>query len=93
MRAAAYFDNDLAIERTFHIHESQALRIRASAFNWLNHPLPDFASSSPYTLGYTADYASKTISPNYNQSTFGVMNAKTSAPYQRIIDLNVKYFF
>ena len=93
MRAAAYFDNDLAIERTFHIHESQALRIRASAFNWLNHPLPDFASSSPYTLGYTADYASKTISPNYNQSTFGVMNAKTAAPYQRIIDLNVKYFF
>lgn len=93
MRAAAYFDNDLAIERTFHLHETQSVRFRASAFNWLNHPLPDFASFSPLTVGYTVDYGSKAISPNYNQSTFGVMNAKTSAPYQRIIDLNVKYFF
>lgn len=93
MRAGAYFDNDLALERTFHIHESQSVRFRASAFDWLNHALPDFASSAPYTLGYTVDYASKAITPNYNQSAFGVMNAKTAAPYQRIIDLNVKYFF
>ena len=93
MSAAAYFDNDLAIERTFHIHEAQSVRFRASAFDWLNHALPDFASNAPLTVGYTLDYNSKAITPNFNQTTFGVMNAKTSAPYQRIIDLNVKYFF
>jgi hypothetical protein len=93
MRAAPYFDNDLAIERAFHVHENQTIRFRASAFNWLNHPLPDFANSNPYTLSYTVDYGSKAITPNYNQQTFGVMNSKTAAPFQRIIDLNVKYFF
>jgi hypothetical protein len=39
------------------------------------------------------DYASKAITRNYNTSTFGVMDTKTAAPYQRIIELNVKYFF
>jgi hypothetical protein len=39
------------------------------------------------------DYAGKGITPNYNISKFGVMDSKTGAPYQRIIELNVKYFF
>jgi hypothetical protein len=93
MSATPYFDNDLAIERTFHIRESQSIRLRASAFNWLNHPLSDYSSLNPLTLSYNVDYNSKAIVPNYNTSTFGVMDWKTAAPYQRIIDLNVKYFF
>jgi hypothetical protein len=93
MSATPYFDNDLAIERTFHIRESQSIRLRASAFNWLNHPLSDYSSLNPLTLSYNVDYNSKAITPNYNTSTFGVMDWKTAAPYQRIIDLNVKYFF
>lgn len=93
MSAAAYFNNDLAIYRTFHIHESQSIQVRASAFDWLNHPLPNFSSLTPLTLNYNVDYASKNISKNYNTQTFGVMDAKTGAPYQRIIELNVKYFF
>ena len=32
----AYFNSDLAVYKTFHITESQALRFRASAFNFLN---------------------------------------------------------
>lgn len=93
MSAGAYFDNDLAIYRTFHIHESQNLQIRASAFNWLNHPLPDYSSLTPLTLGYNVDYASKAITRNYDTNTFGVMDTKTAAPFQRIIELNVKYSF
>ncbi len=38
--AGAYFNNDLAIYRSFRISESQQIQFRASAFNWLNHPLP-----------------------------------------------------
>ncbi len=98
MRATSYFDNDLAVYRTFHIKEQQQVQFRASAFDWLNHALPDFSSLTPLTLAYTVDYASKTISPNFNQSNtgsgaFGVMDSKTPSPYQRIIELNVKYFF
>ena len=93
MSAGAYFDNDLAIERAFHIHESQSVQFRASIFNWLNHPLPDYSSLTPLTLSYNVDYGSKTITKNYNTNTFGVMDWKTAAPFQRIVDLNVKYFF
>jgi hypothetical protein len=96
MSAGAYFNNDLAIYRSFRVHEKQQVQFRASAFNWLNHPLPGFSSAgggSPLALNYTADYSSKAITPIFNTKTFGIMDSKTGAPYQRIIELNVKYFF
>jgi hypothetical protein len=96
MSAGAYFDNDLAIYRAFHIHEGQQVQFRASAFNWLNHPIPGFSGtggSSPLGIAYNVDYASKNITKNYNTSTFGVQDSKTGAPFQRIITLSVKYFF
>jgi len=96
--AAAYFNNDLAIYRSFPIpgHEGQQIQFRASAFNWLNHPLPNFSSSGgggPLALGYNVNYNSKAFTNNYNTAKFGIMDSKTGAPYQRIIELNVKYFF
>jgi len=96
MSAGAYFDNDLAIYRAFHIHESQQIQFRASAFNWLNHPIPGFSGAgggSPLGIAYTVDYATKKIANNFNTSTFGVQDSKTGAPFQRIITLSVKYFF
>jgi hypothetical protein len=93
MSAAAYFNNDLAIYRSFRIHENHQIQFRASAFDWLNHPLPNYSSLTPLTLAYTVDYATKNITRNYNTNTFGVMDSKTGAPYSRIIELNVKYFF
>jgi len=98
MSAAPYFNNDLAIYRSFRIpgHEGQQVQFRASAFNWLNHPLPNYSNAGgggPLALSYNVDYASKAITKNYNTTAFGVMDAKTGAPYQRIIELNVKYFF
>ncbi|HYK34465.1 carboxypeptidase-like regulatory domain-containing protein [Alloacidobacterium sp.] len=93
MSAGAYFNNDLALYRSFPIHEQQQIQFRISAFNWMNHPLPGYSSLNPLTLSYNVDYASKAITRNYNTSTFGVMDNKTGAPYQRIIELNVKYFF
>jgi len=95
MSAGAYFNNDLAIYRSFPIpgREGQQIQFRASAVNWLNHPLPGYSSLTPLTLSYLLDYNSKAITKNYNTSTFGVMDYKTAAPYQRILELNVKYFF
>jgi hypothetical protein len=102
MSTGAYFDNDLAIYRSFHVpgHENQQIQLRASAYNWLNHPLPNFSSGTP-TLGlnYTVDYVTKNITKNYNVNSFGVMDSKTgpasasSGPSSRTITLNVKYFF
>jgi len=102
MSAGAFFDNDLAVFRSFRIHESQQIQFRASFYNWLNHPLPGFSSTGnggPLALNYNVDYATKTITPNYNVSTFGIMNSKTgppsatSGPSARTITLSAKYFF
>jgi Carboxypeptidase regulatory-like domain len=101
MRAMSYFDNDLAIYRTFHIHERQQIQIRASAFDWLNHPLTQFSGLGPLTVNYHVDYASHAITPNFNQTStasslgppFGVMDTKSQYPYMRVIELDAKYSF
>jgi hypothetical protein len=93
MSAAPYFDNDLAIERTFHIRESQSVQFRASSFNWLNHPLSSFSTTNNLSLNYNVDYNTGAITRNYDTAKFGVMDWKTQAPFQRIITLQVKYFF
>jgi hypothetical protein len=98
MSATPYFDNDLALYRTFHIHENQNVQIRASAFDWLNHALLEFAGSNYYSIGYNVDYNSKAITPNFNQGStganaFGVMTVRSQLPYARVIELDVKYSF
>jgi len=98
MSATPYFNNDLALYRTFHIHEKQNVQLRATALNWLNHPLQEFAGSNYYSINYNVDYNSKAITPNFNQGStganaFGVMTVKSQSPYARIIELDVKYRF
>ena len=98
MRMTPYFDNDLALYRTFHIHENQNVQLRASAFDWLNHSLLTFAGSNYYTLNYNVDYQTHAITPNYNQSStganaFGVMTVRSALPYARVIELDLKYSF
>jgi hypothetical protein len=97
MSMAPMIENDLALSKTFVIRETQNVQFRISAFNWLNHPLPQFSSSDQLTLRYLVDYPSKAIVLNMGAggtvSNFGVMDQKTGAPNQRIVELNVKYNF
>ena len=90
-------DNDLALYRTVHLPREQSVQFRISAFDWLNHPLPEFSSANQLTLKYLVDYNSKAISLNTGTggtvSNFGFMDTKTQAPYARILELNVKYNF
>jgi hypothetical protein len=77
------------------------LQFRASAFNWLNHPLPEFSSASQITLHYNADYTSKALTPSPTQypggapNQFGVLDTKQggSPPGQRVLELALKYQF
>ena len=68
MSMTAYFDNDLALYRTFHIYEKQQVQFRVTASDWLNHSLLTFQGGSQTTVNYTVDYASKAITPNFNQA-------------------------
>ncbi len=96
MHMTPYFDNDLALYRTFHIHENQDIQFRASAFDWLNHSLLEFSGSSYYSLNYNVNYATRAISPNYPTSgstEFGLMTDRSQLPYARIIELDLRYSF
>jgi hypothetical protein len=95
MSMGAYFNNDLALFKSFQIHEQQNVEVRASAANWLNHPLMQFSAQSQVNLNYNVDYYSKAITVNQgkNSPTYGVMDTKTGAGNQRIITLSVKYNF
>ncbi len=96
MRMTPYFDNDLAIQRTFHVHENQNVQIRASAFDWMNHSLWQFSSSSQYTVNWNQDYVSQAVTPHFNQTgqpVFGLMTVKSALPYARVIELDAKYSF
>jgi hypothetical protein len=104
MRMGAYFDNDLAVFKSFNIYNEHKVEFRISAFNWLNHPLAQFSSANQVNLYYNVDYSSKSISLNQcaesgcsgatqPASNYGVMDTKTAAPYARIITLNAKYSF
>jgi hypothetical protein len=98
MSATPYFDNDLALYRTFHVYEKQQVQIRVTASDWLNHSLLTFNGSTPTTVNYNVNYATKAITPNYNQTAtganaFGVMTVRSALPYARVIELDVKYSF
>jgi hypothetical protein len=98
MSATPYFDNDLALYRAFHVYEKQQVQIRVTASDWLNHSLLTFNSGTPTTVNYNVDYATKTITPHYNQAAtganaFGVMTVRSALPYARVIELDVKYSF
>ncbi|HEX3435275.1 MAG TPA: carboxypeptidase regulatory-like domain-containing protein [Pseudacidobacterium sp.] len=91
--------SDLAAYKTFHITERHTVQFRASAFNWLNHPLPQFSGQSQVSLHYNADYASKAFTPNVvaypnsNPNNFGVLDQKSGTPTQRVLELALKYQF
>lgn len=54
MRTPSYWDSDLGIYKDFHFTSSRYIQIRASATNWLNHPLPQFglANTSDEQLNF-----------------------------------------
>jgi hypothetical protein len=85
----SFFDSDLGIYKTFHVTEHQAVEIRATAFNFLNHPLPGYSTSDLVTLKLTTSdkttFASQV--PNTNR---GITDAKYT---QRSMLLAVKYKF
>lgn len=98
MSMPSYLDNDLAIYKSFHVKNEQTVQFRLSAFNWMNHPLPQFSGQNQITLRYLVGYPTKAITLNTNSSggtvpNFGFADTKTAAPYSRILELNVKYNF
>ena len=95
----AYFDSDLALYKSFHVVENQSVQFRLSAFNWINHPLPQFSGSNQAYVHFNADYATKTFTPNVaaypngDPNQFGVLDNKAGSPNQRVLEVALKYLF
>jgi len=89
-RNADFFDTDLAAYKTFHITEHHTVQFRASAFNWVNHPLPQFSGGNQLQLNYNND-----LTPNAksNSTTQGFLDTKAGGHAARIMELALKYNF
>jgi len=92
IKGPALFNSDLSLYKNFVIHEKQKLQVRFEAFNFLNHPLPQFN-----TLGNNADIqlnfknsAGLLTQTNQNATTTGVPLYTVN---RRVIEFALKYNF
>jgi len=103
MRLPNYWDSDLGIYKSFHVTENQRLEIRASATNWLNHPLGQFglAGNSDNSLNFQQTTAATCTGcaglnvvsqalTNQNTLTTGAPAFKAGS---RFVTLAAKYYF
>ena len=103
IRYNPYFDTDLGIYKSFRVTEGQSIQFRASATNWINHPLRQFGlanssdetlmfeQSSPATCTGCAGQTVYSLSPtNTNATTTGVPAFKDGS---RFVTLALKYYF
>ena len=93
LKGPNYFDSDLSAQKAFSFKSEQAITFRASAFNFLNHPLTTLTTSfnNEYTLNMT--------NPNATGFTQGAVSPTTgfgNLPYKtgrRVVELMAKYTF
>ena len=85
MSAGAYFNNDLAIYRSFHIHEKPANPVPGQRLQLAESPDTGFQRIGRWQPACdwltTWTTTSKAITKNYNTSTFGVHGQQDGAPY------------
>jgi hypothetical protein len=85
LRGPALYSHDLSLFKNFTVAEGKRLQIRASAYNFPNHPLWTFRSNDT-ALDLNFDAAGKLS----NLSTFGYTGQKTG---RRVIQLGIKFYF
>ena len=81
----AFFDTDLGIYKTFNFTERQHLQFRITAFNFLNHPVPQFGLGNDINLAFTSPGGFNTNQQTTGRPAFKVGN--------RTVELALKYTF
>ncbi len=86
LRSPAFFNSDLSLFKDFHVTEHQSVQFRFDAFNFLNHPLNAYTSTTNLSLQFTQSGGTF----NESNSVFGFTNTKAN---NRVLELAVKYRF
>ncbi len=90
----AFFDTDLSLYKSFNITERQKIQIRFSAFNFVNHPNPQFNlnGNTDTSLNFT-----NVSTPAHLLSTTNQNAATTGSPAfttgNRVVEFALKYNF
>ena len=91
VKGPALFNSDLSLYKNFSIKEKQKVQLRFEAFNFLNHPLPEFnaINNSDVQLRFS-DGAGNLSQTNQNQLTNGKPLYTVN---RRVIEFAVRYTF
>jgi hypothetical protein len=80
----SYFNADMSIRKNFSITEKKKLRFSVDGYNFLNHPLWSFSSTSNLTLGFNGTTGA------INTPLFGIVTTKQG---HRIVQLGATFQF
>jgi hypothetical protein len=99
IKGPAFINTDLGVFKTFRIAESQNIQFRASAFNFINHALPQFGLGNDIKLqmgcnSVSANNAQPTCDggggSNSSLQTTGTPQYETG---RRVVEVALKYNF
>ena len=92
IKGPAFFNSDLAIYKRFAFKEHQHVELRFSAFNFLNHPLPQFGAggNSDISLNFANPTTGTLSQTNTNKLTTGFPLFTVG---RRVIEFAAKYNF
>jgi len=92
IKGPALFNSDLSLYKNFKFREKQKIQIRFEAFNFLNHPLPEFnaTGSSPDTTLRFTDASGNLTKTNQNPLTSGTPLYTVN---RRVIEFAIRYMF
>jgi hypothetical protein len=98
IKGPAFFGSDLGLYKSFPFTERQSLQFRVTAFNFLNHALPQLGEGSDVQLKMSCQQSSKSAAGcdeggvNINSNTNGRAQYK-AANVNRYMELALKYYF
>jgi hypothetical protein len=93
-----FLNTDVAVAKTFNITERQNILFRASAFNFINHALPQFGNASDLNLQLACNSTSQDAqTPTCDQGGSNVNAQTTGSPFyetgRRVVEVALKYNF
>jgi hypothetical protein len=92
IKGPALFNSDLSLYKNFKFREKQKIQVRFEAFNFLNHPLPEFnaTTGNPDTTLRFSNSAGNLTTTNQNSITSGTPLYTVN---RRVIEFAIRYMF